>query len=283
MNEFHPPSKQTGNCELYPRHPIIHTLDMLPPEGLAGICPVCGRPSQFLDFNENLRESGFSSVSHSTNRQRQMAWMLRRRLHLPPVGRMEFAPDVAIYNVESNGPLHLELCRHPNYVCSEYFGPEHASGSLINGIRHEDLQHLSFADASFDLVLSSDVLEHMPNPYDAHREIWRVLKPGGRHIFTVPFNPGITDDDIRARLVDGHIEYLAEPAYHGDPVRPGEGILVWTIFGTGMMQRLEEIGFAASAWNLYAPEYGIIGAGNIVFEARKPPLSKVTMAWRPPA
>ena len=87
----------------------------------------------------------------------------------------------------------------------------------------------------------------MPAPYDAHREIFRVLKPGGRHIFTVPFDPLTVKDDVRAMLENGQIRYFAEKLYHGDPVRPGEGILVWTIFGTEMMRKLESIGFIAKA------------------------------------
>jgi len=208
-----------------------------------------------------------------------MAWMLRRRLYLPPTGELAFSEGFTIYNTESSGPLHTRLSKHADYVCSEYFGDGHRSGTIINGILHQDLRQLSFADASFDLVMSSDVLEHMPTPYDAHQDIFRVLKPGGRHIFTVPFNAHAEADDVRARLVDGRIEYLAEALYHGDPVRPDEGILVWTIFGTGMMQMLESIGFVASAWNLYEPESGIIGPGNIVFEARKPPASKIVVGY----
>jgi len=239
---------------------------------------VCGNETEFSNFSENLRESGSCAVCGSSNRQRQMAWMLRRRLYLPPTGELAFCEGFGIYNAESSGPLHTRLARHAGYVCSEYFGDAHQGGTIIDGIRHEDLRQLSFADASFDLVLSSDVLEHMPSPYDAHRDIFRVLKPGGRHIFTVPFNAHAQADDIRARIVDGRIEYLAEALYHGDPVRPDEGILVWTIFGTQMMQQLEAIGFVATAWNLYEPESGIIGPGNIVFEARKPPASNAVIA-----
>lgn len=141
--------------------------------------------------------------------------------------------------------------------------------SLTDARRHEDLQRLSFANDSIDLVLSSDVLEHMPDPYQAHREIFRVLKPGGRHIFTVPFDAHSALDDARARLVDGEIQYLAEKHFHGDPVRPDEGVLVWTIFGLQMLVQMAHIGFETRAWNLYAPDRGIVGPFSLVFEALK--------------
>lgn len=47
---------------------------------------------------------------------------------------------------------------------------------------------LPFRDASFDLVLFSEVVEHLPDPGRALREIRRVLKPGGCLLLTWPFN-----------------------------------------------------------------------------------------------
>jgi SAM-dependent methyltransferase len=46
--------------------------------------------------------------------------------------------------------------------------------------------HLPFADGVFDLVTSSWVLEHLPDPALTLAEIARVLRPGGRFIFLTP-------------------------------------------------------------------------------------------------
>ncbi|MBU1349034.1 methyltransferase domain-containing protein [Patescibacteria group bacterium] len=45
----------------------------------------------------------------------------------------------------------------------------------------------SVASASFDTVFCLAVLEHVPRPWDAMREIHRVLKPGGTFVGYVPF------------------------------------------------------------------------------------------------
>lgn len=48
------------------------------------------------------------------------------------------------------------------------------------------LLSLPFENNSFDYVISSDVIEHTTNPYDATIELIRVLKPGGKLCITVP-------------------------------------------------------------------------------------------------
>jgi SAM-dependent methyltransferase len=49
-----------------------------------------------------------------------------------------------------------------------------------------DATAMPFADASFDLVIAAEVLEHIPADADAFAEIARVLKPGGVAAVTVP-------------------------------------------------------------------------------------------------
>jgi SAM-dependent methyltransferase len=50
----------------------------------------------------------------------------------------------------------------------------------------EDIQALSFSAAYFDLVISCETIEHIPDPHRALEEIFRVLKPGGVFILTCP-------------------------------------------------------------------------------------------------
>jgi SAM-dependent methyltransferase len=58
-------------------------------------------------------------------------------------------------------------------------------------------EHLPFPDGVFDLVVSQEVLEHVRDPFQAMREMRRVLKEGGRVYCQVPFiigyHPGPTD------------------------------------------------------------------------------------------
>jgi SAM-dependent methyltransferase len=118
-----------------------------------------------------------------------------------------------------------------NYQTSQFFegfplGKVHSSGW-----RNEDLENQTFADESFDLVVTQDVMEHIFHPDKAFAEIARTLKPGGSHIFTVPIVNKERPSSIRATLEEnGKIEYLQEAQYHGNPVNP-KGSLVTRDWG----------------------------------------------------
>jgi len=60
-----------------------------------------------------------------------------------------------------------------------------------------DICDMPFGDGSQDLVLATDIVEHLDNDKKAIGEIYRVLKPGGYALLTVPMFPslwGLQDD-----------------------------------------------------------------------------------------
>ena len=146
-----------------------------------------------------------------------------------------------IYEAQSNGPINNQLSSLPKYKCSEYFF-DVTPGSLNEaGIRCEDLQNLSFSSNSFDLVITQDVFEHIADPEKAFSEIRRVLKPGGYHIFTVPFHEG-KKSLKRAKIENGKGVYLLPRVYHIDPLRK-DGGLVYTDFGEDLIESLDSLGY----------------------------------------
>ena len=262
---------------LYPFSPEPGAVDrVLQRAGTLPIrCPVCGALTVARGFGENLRETGTCRGCGATNRNRQLAFVAARAASeqtgrpIRDLAALRSLPGFRVYNTEASGPLHDTVRSLAGYQCSEYFGPKYTSGDFVDGVRHEDLMALSFDDSSIDQVWSSDVFEHMPDPYQAHREVHRVLRPLGHHVFTVPFHPTGYLDHTRARLRDdGEVEYFAEPLYHDDPVGP-DGVLVYTIFSLEMVVRLAEVGFDTHMHRLWAPWRGILGANAIVFDAVK--------------
>jgi SAM-dependent methyltransferase len=119
----------------------------------------------------------------------------------------------------------------PAYIASHYY-PGVATGTIVNGIRCENLEHLSFGDESFDLHITQDVFEHLFNPAAAFRQIARTLRPGGAHVFTTPLVRKNDATRFCARLApDGTVIHLMEPPeYHGNPIS-SEGSLVTVHWG----------------------------------------------------
>jgi SAM-dependent methyltransferase len=270
-----------GDQILFPFFPLAYrtTLDRLALRlGALWIrCLVCGTTAPVRVKGSNLREACPCRRCGAINRQRQLAYVvisaLSDRGRFPSLAELGRRGRIAVYNTESGRAIHEALRELPGYRCSEFLSPDLASGTVVDGVEHQDLQALSFSDETFDLVLSGDVLEHVPDPYRAHAEIYRVLRPGGRHVFTVPYLATASLDSVRARIRDdGQVEHFSEPEYHGDPVRPEDGALVFTIFGLEMIVRLSNIGFRVTVHRLHSLRYGILGPNQLVFEAQRPVL-----------
>jgi SAM-dependent methyltransferase len=136
--------------------------------------------------------------------------------------------------------LHQQLFRLPHFFSSDYV-PGSEPGATLAGVRSEDLTHLTYPDSNFDLVLTSESLEHVPDLQIALKEIYRVLAPGGRHVFTIPVLPGIPKTFARAVvLADGSIEDRAQRVCH-----PGGdvGYPVFTEFGADLTDLFRQAGF----------------------------------------
>lgn len=150
---------------------------------------------------------------------------------------------LSIYNVGVSGATRRWLAELPDYVESRYIEGA-APGEVRDGTRNEDLHELTFDDESFDLITSSHVMEHVADPSRALREIHRVLRPAGCCIFSVPVRwPPPEQSVVRCAIVGGELVHHREPAYHSSP--SGEPTLVFTEFGTDLLDTLEQIGFLA--------------------------------------
>ncbi|VVB56553.1 Ubiquinone/menaquinone biosynthesis C-methyltransferase UbiE [uncultured archaeon] len=66
------------------------------------------------------------------------------------------------------------------------------AGRLSKSVRSDFEKGLPFPDASFDVVVLGEVLEHVARPPALLGEIRRVLKAGGRLLITVPYDAPVT-------------------------------------------------------------------------------------------
>src|SRR3981081_4651485 len=64
----------------------------------------------------------------------------------------------------------------------------HLSAALVQG----DAQRLPFSEASFDVIVSCETIEHLPDVRSAILEMHRVTRPGGRLFLTTPNYANLT-------------------------------------------------------------------------------------------
>lgn len=151
--------------------------------------------------------------------------------------------DITILETAKEGGIFSDYNSN-NIIKSEYYD-DVERGSYKDGVRSEDLQNLTFDSNTFDIVISLDVFEHIPDPWKAFSEVNRVLKPGGIGIITVPIDIRNQSTVTLAKVENGEVKYFREPSYHLDPLRE-EGALVFTDFGTDIVSNLIKMGYKAS-------------------------------------
>ncbi len=155
------------------------------------------------------------------------------------------APDLpgrSAYELSSRGALVKFLkARVRSLATSEYF-PGVEPGAFRGGVQCQDVMRLTFPDASFDLVTSTDVFEHVADDARGFREVRRVLRPGGVFAFTVPLH-GVEQTVTRAVVVGGEVRHILEPEYHSDRLRGSRNVLCFRDYGLDIGSRLTSAGF----------------------------------------
>ncbi len=241
-----------------------------------GYCKVCESDSNFLvDYLyaylnngtkiPNWRERVVCPKCGLNNRMRAAIHLLKT-ITKPK-------SDVRIYITEQTTQLYQYFIKnYPNTVGSECLGDRYKPGEISeNGIRNEDFTNLTFMDNEFDLVLSFEVFEHIPDFINAFSEALRVLRPGGYLIFTVPFNTNSKLNLVRAVITNGIVEHIHPPEYHGDPVNSSEGCLCFYHFGWEVLEQLKTAGFEnVTVMSFYSKEFGYLGGEQIFLVAGKP-------------
>lgn len=100
--------------------------------------------------------------------------------------------------------LDLPAMRMPGKVLRKQGRAQGRLGAMLQG----DAFHLPFADATFDRVICSEVMEHVHDYRAAARELARVAKPGAKLAITIPT---ATSENLYLRLGD---DYFESPGGH---------------------------------------------------------------------
>lgn len=140
--------------------------------GDARECPCCGGRFRRMATRRLVGFTGLCPRCRSFSRQRVITLMLERG-ELPRGRVLHFAPEPLF------DPVFARLGGYER-VTADLYAP--ADLRL-------DITDMDLPDASFELILCSHVLEHVPDDAAAMRELHRVLAPGGVAVILNPYRP----------------------------------------------------------------------------------------------
>lgn len=139
-----------------------------------GSPPVRRSPRSTLDFNQRTRD----------------AWVARLAASLPAGSRvLDVGAGACPYR-----PLFAH-CAYFSHDFCQYAGT--ATGLMRERWEYGTIDYISdivaipASDASFDAILCTEVLEHVPEPIAALREMARIVRPGGRLFLSAPLGSGL--------------------------------------------------------------------------------------------
>jgi SAM-dependent methyltransferase len=177
-------------------------------------CPCCGGRFRRMSRRRISGWGGICPRCRSHARHRAIALLLARG-ELPGRRILHFAPEPLF------DPVFARLTGIERVTADL-----HAPADL-----RLDVSNIDLPDSSFDLILCSHVLEHVPDDGAAMRELRRVVTDGGLVLVLVPYRPAVTtyEDPSITTPLDRMVAFGQQ-----DHVR---------IYGTDLPDRLREAGF----------------------------------------
>jgi len=198
-------------------------------EGNSVECPACGATFRiFIPAGNPLRENAKCPQCESVERGRLMWLYMTEATHLfignSVIRLLHFAPEKIFYEKFSR-------LRDLEYIPCDLCPEKYIFGGKKK-VAKVDITRIPFDDQSFDIILCSHVLEHIPDDALAMSELYRVMKPGGWGIFQVPIDHTMekTYEDFSITTTEGRKKAFGQ----SDHVRR---------YGTDYKERLEEAGF----------------------------------------
>jgi SAM-dependent methyltransferase len=251
------------------------------------VCNICGHRGRLLydmpdlyALREHrigaLREALRCRGCYSKMRDRTLAALLLETVSSTYGGTASTIVELAnqwpeslcVLDTDAYGHLADRLRHCDGYVVSLFEQSLENGESTVDGAINVDLERMPFPDSNFDVILTSEVMEHVRYVETAHGEIARCLNRGGKYLFTVPY-----DDSLAStwKLIDPETdEYLVHPPHiHGDDPRlRSGGIKSYRVYGRDIVDDLQACGLDARFVSMDLPEAGIFG-GDAFVAARR--------------
>lgn len=145
----------------------------------------------------------------------------------------QWEPDSSITLVETSG-----YRGHPRFLRTAFCYVNLVYDGVAEAGVRADVARIPLRGESVDIVLSSDVFEHVRDDVSGFSEIVRVLRPGGHFILEVPAVGELEQTRVLVEARGDEDVFLAPPEYHA------EHTLVYRYYGNDVLDRLRALGLS---------------------------------------
>ncbi len=222
-------------------------------------CNICGHRGRFL-ISDRGREGWHCENCSASARNRLVMYALGKMLGLEeqPVYLWPKNKNLKILEPCPGGPQAVFLREKFDYDAPE-FDPEKIKHGA-DPKKYSDIQQLAFADETFEVIIASEVFEHVREDLKGFKEVYRTLKPEGLFILTVPYDHQRLQTLVRVEVQGDRDIHLTSPHYHG-----GSGAtLEYRQYGRDLLERLRGVGFTVGYFEAALPHYQIPRCGIII-------------------
>lgn len=173
------------------------------------------------------RNNCICPVCNSIDRYRFVYWVLQNKTDIFQVGGkkniLHFAPEGPIYDI-------LKKQKDTSYYPCDLFP--------YVGMIKVDVTDIQFKDNLFDFIIINHVMEHIPDEMQALKELYRVLKPSGTLVLSIPIdqNRDETYEDSRIVTKEDRSRYYGQE----DHVR---------LYGRDYKERFSKVGFEITEYS----------------------------------
>ncbi len=140
------------------------------------------------------------------------------------------APGSRVLDVGAGAGPYRTLFAHCEYQAQDFAAEPSTLGRYTRLDYVSDIAAIPVPDSSFDAVLCTEVIEHVPDPVAALREMARVLRTGGRLILTAPLGSFLHQEPFHfygGFTPHWYRKHLAEAGFEIETLQRNCGFFSW--------------------------------------------------------